>query len=107
MLKGCLLGALSLNKGLLSIWPYRIVRLIIGVIFVWAGSTKLMAPKAFAQLISEYGLVPENLLLAVAIGLPVLELLAGLGLIFDFRGCLWITTALILLFIGCTMVRDS
>lgn len=89
-----------MDKGLLSIWPYRIARLILAVVFVWAGTTKLMAPKAFSQLIAEYGLVPENLLLAVAIGLPVLELLAGLGLIFDFRGCLEITTALILLFIG-------
>ena len=93
-------GGSLLRRMRVSVWPYRIPRLILGVIFVWAGSTKLLAPGAFAQLISEYGLVPGNLLPAVADGLPVLELIAGLGIIFDLSGCLEVTTALIVMFIG-------
>ncbi|UCD88162.1 MAG: DoxX family membrane protein [Desulfobacterales bacterium] len=83
---------------LVSLWPYRLIRLGLGVIFVWAGWTKLFDLEAFAEIIAAYELVPEGLLVPVAIGLPVLELLAGLGLIFDVRGSLSITFGLLVMF---------
>jgi len=70
---------------LLSRWPYLIVRVALALIFIYAGSVKLMDPKAFARIISHYDMVPEVLLPAVAIGLPVVEVLAGAALIFDLR----------------------
>ena len=83
---------------LISLWPYRLIRLGLGVIFVWAGLAKLSDPEAFANIISAYELVPEGLLVPVAIGLPVLELVAGLGLILDVRGSLSITFGLLVMF---------
>ena len=87
------------DRNIRFLWAYRIVRYILGGIFAWAGISKLMAPRTFAQLISSYELIPDVLLLPVAIGLPLLELIAGIGLIFDVRGSLEIVTGLILLFI--------
>ena len=86
------------RKIALSAWFYRIVRFALGSIFVYAGFIKLMDPKAFAKLISHYDLIPESLLAPVAIGLPVVEILAGLGLIFAIRGSLSIIFGLLMMF---------
>jgi uncharacterized membrane protein YphA (DoxX/SURF4 family) len=87
------------RKILLSPWFYRVVRFALGSIFVYAGLTKLLDPKAFAKLISHYDLIPESLLVPVAIGLPVVEFLAGLGLIFAIRGSLSIIFGLLIMFV--------
>jgi hypothetical protein len=68
------------------------------VVFIYAGSTKLLEPKSFAALIAAYGIVPESFLMPVAIVLPSLEMIAGIGLLFDIRGSLVIITALLVLF---------
>jgi hypothetical protein len=44
-------------------------------------------------------LIPEGLLPLVAVGLPALELLAGVGLIFEVRGSLTIIALLLLIFL--------
>jgi uncharacterized membrane protein YphA (DoxX/SURF4 family) len=72
---------------------------VLGVVFVWAGSVKLADPEAFAEIISAYNLVPEAFLAVVAIGLPALEVLAGLGLVLDIRGSLGTILGLLALFI--------
>lgn len=79
-------------------WLYRLCRWILGVIFIYAGGTKLLEPEVFAVLIDAYGIVPEVLLMPVAIGLPLLEVIAGIGLLFDIRGSLALITGLLLLF---------
>ena len=89
----------SLKSILLSLWTYRVVRISLGIIFVWAGIAKLLDPESLADIISAYELVPEKLLVPVAIGLPALELVAGLGLIFDVRGSLSITFGLLVMFV--------
>jgi hypothetical protein len=71
----------------------------LGSIFLYAGAIKLLDPKAFAQTISAYGLVPDTLLVPVAIGLPVIEMIAGVGLIFAIRGSLSVIFSLLILFI--------
>ncbi len=78
---------------------YFILRLILGGLFVYAGVLKISNPKAFAKVISQYNLVPEQLLVIVAIGLPLLEIIAGAGLIFDIKGSLTAITAMIVMFI--------
>jgi rhodanese-related sulfurtransferase len=55
--------------------------------------------EAFAETIASYRLVPEGLLVPVAIGLPVLEVAAGAGLIWDVKGSLGVITALLAIFI--------
>ncbi len=81
-------------------WTYRLARWVLGGVFIVAGGLKLANPQAFAGLISHYNLVPEALLPYVALGLPGLEVLAGLGLLFDLPGALSTLTAMLLLFAG-------
>jgi len=78
-------------------WLYHSLRLALAGIFIYAGFIKLLDPRAFAHAIAQYDLIPDGLLPLVAVGLPALELLAGLGLIGEVRGSL--TTVLILLLI--------
>ena len=85
---------------LASIWPYRIVRWALSITFIYAGITKLIDPVAFGVIIDAYGLLPENLIMPVAIILPALEVAAAVGLLFDIRGCLCVISALLVLFIS-------
>ena len=89
-----------IRQMLFAVWPYRLVRLAIAVIFLWSGVTKIFDPGSFAVIIDAYGLLPETWIMPVAIALPVLELIAGVGLLFDASGSLTLTTGLLLLFIA-------
>jgi uncharacterized membrane protein YphA (DoxX/SURF4 family) len=80
-------------------WLYHCLRLGLACIFIYAGFIKLLDPRAFAHAIAQYDLVPEGLLPLVAVGLPALELLAGLGLIGEVRGSLTIIAILLLIFL--------
>lgn len=80
-------------------WLYHFLRLALAGIFIYAGVIKLLGPKAFAHAIAQYDLVPEGLLPLVAIGLPALEVLAGLGLILEVRGSLGTIAVLLLMFL--------
>jgi uncharacterized membrane protein YphA (DoxX/SURF4 family) len=79
-------------------WLYHFLRLSLACIFIYAGLIKLLDPRAFAHTIAQYDLLPEVLLPLVGVGLPALELLAGLGLIFEVRGSLTIIAILLLIF---------
>lgn len=87
------------RQGLVHPWPYRIVRLALAALFIYGGVTKLFDPKAFAATISAYDLVPEALLPVVAIGLPLIETIAGLALVFDRPWGLHLITGLLALFV--------
>lgn len=76
------------------------MRLALGLVFVYAGVVKLLDVQAFARVISQYNLVPEAWLTVAALGLPALEVLAGLGLLLEVRGSLSAVTCLLLLFAG-------
>lgn len=78
---------------------YRICRWVLGSIFIYAGSTKLFEPREFALLIEAYGFVPDLWLMPLAIGLPALELLGGMGLIFDIQGSVGIMAGLLGVFV--------
>jgi uncharacterized membrane protein YphA (DoxX/SURF4 family) len=80
-------------------WLPFLIRLALGLVFIYSGIVKLSAPKAFARIISQYDLVPSAFLPVVALGLPVLELLAGIGIILSIRGSLTLTFSLLILFV--------
>lgn len=80
-------------------WPYRIIRIALAGLFIYGGVVKLFSPKAFAATISTYNLVPEMLLPVVAIGLPVVEIIAGFGLIFNKSWGLHLISGLLVLFV--------
>jgi uncharacterized membrane protein YphA (DoxX/SURF4 family) len=93
-IRGLLLGLFQ------SRWLYVIVRIALAGVFIYAGSLKLMDPKAFARIISHYDLVPEIFLPVVAIGLPAVEVLAGIALVFDLRPGLYGISAMMVLFVA-------
>ena len=81
-------------------WLYTLCRWILGGIFIYAGTTKLLAPEIFATLIDAYGIAPESMIMPVAMTLPLLEVMAGIGLMLDHRGSLAVITGLLVLFIA-------
>ena len=81
-------------------WLYGVSQILLGCTFIWAGGVKLISPRAFARTISGWDLLPNDFLIPVAIGLPVIELLAGLGLVFSIRGSLTVITGLLLAFLA-------
>src|SRR2546425_7747104 len=84
---------------------WRIVDLIVGGIFVYAGAIKALDPVQFANDIDNYKTLPWFVSVRLAVYLPWLEIFCGLALIFRFlyRGGLSILTALIAIFIGATI----
>ncbi len=93
-------GVSRILKGIEVPWLFFIIRLALGLVFVYAGITKLSDPKSFARIISQYDLVPDPLLPVAAIGLSVLELLAGIGVILSMRGSLSVMFSLLVLFVS-------
>jgi uncharacterized membrane protein YphA (DoxX/SURF4 family) len=89
-----------LREIILSDWIYRIVRVIYVVLFVYAGVNKLLNPRAFATVIDAFGLVPDPLIMPIAVALPVLEILAAVGLLFDVRGSLGLVAGLLVFFMA-------
>lgn len=82
-----------------AIWGYRVLRWGLALVFLYAGVLKLADPRSFALVIEAYGLVPDGLLMPLAVALPALEVLAALGLIADLRGSLTTISALLVIFI--------
>jgi len=84
----------------LMIWTERLIRLTLGSLFIVAGVIKLRDPKAFTVVIDAFGLVSGSVSESLSIVLPILEILSGLGLIFDFPMSLHTVTGLLLIFIA-------
>ncbi|WP_212637785.1 MauE/DoxX family redox-associated membrane protein [Desulfocicer vacuolatum] len=77
---------------------YKWSRWALGIIFIYAGITKLMDPRVFAVLIEAYGIVPEGLIFPAAVLLPLIEVVAGLFIVFDIRGSLAVICGLTIFF---------
>jgi hypothetical protein len=80
-------------------WAGCLLRFGLGGLFVYAGLIKLLDPKAFAQALAQFELLPDRLLPLVAVGLPAVELLAGVGLIFAVRGSFTVLSLLLAMFL--------
>jgi uncharacterized membrane protein YphA (DoxX/SURF4 family) len=87
------------HRGLVHPWPYRIVRIALAALFIYAGIVKLFDPRAFTAIISAYDLMPEALLPLFAVGLPLIETIAGLALVLDRPWGLHLITGLLALFV--------
>ena len=68
----------------LSRFFYHSARLILGVIFIYASYDKILHPKAFAEIVYNYQILPGGLINVTAIFLPWLEMLMGVFLIAGF-----------------------
>ena len=87
-------------RSLFASGSYHTLRVVIAVIFLWSGFTKVIDPNGFALIIDAYGLIPETWVMPIAIGLPVLEIFAGAGLLMDVTGSLALVAGLLLLFMA-------
>jgi len=86
----------------LSRFFYHSARLILGVIFIYASYDKILHPKAFAEVIYNYQILPDGLINVTAIFLPWLEILMGVFLIVGFwmPGTVIWCNALLVVYIG-------
>ena len=87
-----------------------ITRIILGAVFLWASFGKIMEPSDFARSISNYHIVPFGIENIIALILPWLELLIGMGLILGIMvdGSVQISAILLIMFIlmiGQAMLR--
>ena len=85
---------------------YRLIGLIVGGIFIYAGVIKVLDPVGFANDIDNYHMLPWALSVRLAFYLPWLEILCGLAVLCRvfYRGGLLIFTALISIFIMASIV---
>ena len=75
-------------------------RLLLSLVFVYAGTSKLLDPQAFSTSIDHYHLLPYPLVLGLALYLPWLEIVTGLAVMLHwrYRGALVLLIALYALF---------
>ncbi|WP_460604377.1 MauE/DoxX family redox-associated membrane protein [Jatrophihabitans fulvus] len=62
-------------------WIGTVVRLALGVIWIWASLDKLSSPRTFVQAVRAYDATPEWLSKGIGYGLPVVELSLGVLLV--------------------------
>ena len=87
----------------------RGLAIIAGAVFAYAGGIKLLDPLRFASDIANYDIIPWSVAIRLAFYLPWLEFLCGLALIFHrlFAGALILTTALMAVFIGASVIAKA
>jgi hypothetical protein len=90
-------------------FAWRIIAVVVGCIFVYAGVIKVLDPVQFGLDIDNYKMLPWFVSVRLAFYLPWLEILCGVALIFRFfyRGGLSILTVLVLVFIGATVAAKA
>ena len=84
-----------------GIWLERLMRLILAAFFIVAGTMKIWDPKSLTAAIETYQMLPYSLSVILALWMPWLELLAGLGILFKkmYSGSLLVIGSLLLLFV--------
>lgn len=88
---------------------FRLLALLVGALFIYAGAVKLVDPLRFASDITNYDIVPWSVAVRLAFYLPWLELLCGLALVFYrlFSGALALTISLMVVFIGASVITKA
>jgi putative oxidoreductase len=88
---------------------WRILAILVGGLFIYAGAIKALDPIGFANDIDNYKTLPWMIAAGLAFYLPWLEIFCGLALIFRvlYRGGLSILGALTLVFIVVSVVAKA
>ena len=66
-------------------WFLLVLRLVLGGVVLYAGTTKVVNPQAFADSIARFKILPPQLINIIALGLPPFEFLLGLMLLSGWR----------------------
>lgn len=87
----------------------RLIGIIIGGLFIYAGVVKIIEPLEFARDIDNYKMLPWQLGVSLALYLPWLEIFCGLALITRilYRGGVLIVTTLMTVFIIASIVAKA
>lgn len=75
-------------------------RWLLALVFLTAGIPKLFTLDRFAETVAAYGLIPDMIVTPVALGIVLLEILAAVGLLLKRKWALWLSAALMLVFIS-------
>jgi putative oxidoreductase len=88
---------------------WRVVAIIIGGLFIYAGAVKVIDPVEFARDVDNYKMLPWQLNVWLGLYLPWLEIFCGLALIVGvlYRGGVFILTALMALFVVVTIIAKA
>lgn len=78
----------SLQLSGVSGWIAKSIALVIAGVFLIAGISKLKDVKSFEIVVASYGILPDSWVAIGAIALPVLEVVAAIGLIFNRKWAL-------------------
>jgi len=75
-------------------------RWLLGLVFLYGGIPKLFEISDFAETVGAYGIIPDGVLQPVALGIAVLEVVAGFGLFARKRMAQHLTAVMLVVFIG-------
>lgn len=86
-----------------------LVRLALGIVFVYASVDKILNPAAFAQAVYNYQILPDLLINLTAIVLPWMELFLGFCLILGLwlPGATFLSTLLLITFFGALLFNTA
>jgi len=76
---------IAMRRLLKNRWLVFVLRLFLGGLFVYAGSTKFINPQAFGDSIATFKMLPPQVINIVALGLPPFEVLVGLMLVSNWE----------------------
>jgi len=92
-----------------SLFLYHGSRIVLGVVFIYASYDKILHPAAFAKIIYNYQILPDELVNLSAIFLPWLELITGSLLIIGvwLPGSVFISNILLIIFFCALMYNKA
>jgi len=101
---------MSDNKFIHNDYLSLVVRVTIGIIFIYASIDKIMYPGDFARIVYNYHLLPGSLINLMALILPWIEMICGIFLIFGIYkdGSILLINILVVIFIiaiGINLIR--
>ena len=88
---------------------WRVIAIIIGGLFIYAGAVKVIDPVEFARDVDNYKMLPWQMSVGTGLYLPWLEIFCGLSLVVRvlYRGSVFILTALMTVFIVITIIAKA
>jgi uncharacterized membrane protein YphA (DoxX/SURF4 family) len=72
----------DMKKLISNIYILFLMRIILSLVFIFAGIEKIISPAGFSESISNYRLLPSTIIIFSAITLPWVELFTGILLLF-------------------------
>ena len=83
-------------------WIYHLLRIALGVVFIWASWEKIIDPAGFVTIIDNYQILPQGWSGPLALLLPWIEVVCGVMLITGLllKGSLVLVNLMLLVFFG-------